>query len=158
MKTSIAFILLASFACFAQDASDITTEIEVLHRDNNRKNDVRVETTYRGNTEVMVTVYRPNKDGVMALSSRTYFSNGKAVMVESDDDRDGRLKYITVFEPDKDGVEMFTREADGTVKPVSTLSLDAHKRLRALTEETYQKFQKSVEELKRLLEEKNAGR
>ncbi len=46
----------------------------------------------------------------MALYSRTYISNEKAVIVESDDDRDSRLKDITVFEPDKDSVEIFTRE------------------------------------------------
>ena len=139
MKTIVAFILLAGFACFGQDASDITTKIKEVHPDTNRKNDIRVETTYRGNTEVMVTTYRPNKDGVMALYSRTYFSNGKAVMVESDDDHDGRLKYITVFGSGKDDVEMFTREADGTVKPVSTQRLDTLKKQRAMFAEIYQK-------------------
>src|SRR5262245_51901571 len=150
----IVFILLTGFACLGQDATGITTKVKVVDANNDGKNVVRVEITYRGDTEVMVTTFRPNKEGVMALYSRTYFANGKAVMIESDDDRDGRLKYLTIFGPTEDDVEMFTREADGTVKPVITQRLDILKKQRAIFRDLEQK---AMEGKKRPLDENKDG-
>ena len=55
-------------------------------------------------------------------------------MAESDEDGDGSLESITVFRPDTDDFEMFTRQADGTVRPVSTQKLDSIKRQEAVAE------------------------
>lgn len=151
MKTLLAaFILLTGFTSFGQDASDITTRVMVVDPNQDGKNVIRVETTYRGNTKVMVTTFRPNKKGVMALYSRTYFANGKATMVEEDDDGDGTLSHFAVFGQSKDDVEMFKRESDGTVKPVSSQALDTLKRQRAVMENL---LQSALEEKKHLLEE-----
>ena len=151
MKTLVAaFILLTGFASFGQDASGIKTKVKVVDPDHDGKNVIRVETTYRGNTEVIVTTFRPNKKGVMALYSRTYLANGKATMVEEDDDGDGTLSYFVVFGPGKDDVEMFKRQTDGTVEPVSSKRLETLKVQRAAMEEVQQKF---LEDKKRPLED-----
>jgi hypothetical protein len=61
-------------------------------------------------------------------------------MVESDDDGDGTLESIAVFNPDTDNFEMFTRQPDGSVKPVSTQKLDSIKRQTAVANETTRKL------------------
>ncbi len=134
MKTLVAFLLLVAFGCYGQDTSGITNKVTEIDRDKDGKIDVRIETAYRGKTKVMMTMSRRNHLGVLAVSSRSYLADGKLVMVESDEDGDGTLESITIFKPDTDSFEMFTRLPDGTVKPVSTKKLGSIKRQKSVAD------------------------
>jgi len=139
MKTLIAFLLLLALTSYADNSSGITNKMTEIDRDKDGKIDVRIETVYRGKTKVMMILSRRNPQGVMAVT-RSYLADGKLVMAESDEDGDGSFESITVFRPDTDSFEMFTRQADGTVKPVSTQKLDSIKRQKALADESLGKL------------------
>jgi hypothetical protein len=134
MKTHVAFLLLVAFGCCGQDTSGITNKVTEVDLDEDGKMDVRIETLYRGKTKVMMIMSRRNQEGVMAVTARSYLADGKLVMVESDEDGDGTLESVTVFEPDTDRFEMFTRQPDGAVKPVSTQKLDFIKRQKTVAD------------------------
>ncbi len=134
MKTLVAFLLLVAFGCWAQETSGITNKVTEIDRDKDGKIDVRIETFYRGKTKVMMIISRRNQQGAMAVISRSYLADGKLVMVESNEDGDGTFESIAVFRPDADSFEMFTRQPDGTVKPVSTQKLDSIKRQKAVAD------------------------
>ncbi len=134
MKALVTLLLLVCLTCFGQDASGITNKVTEIDRDKDGKIDVRIETAYRGKTKVMMTMSRRGQQGVMAIQSRSYFAEGKMVMVESDEDADGTLESITVFRTDTDDFEMFTRQADGTARPVSTEKLDSIKKQKAVAD------------------------
>ena len=99
---------------------------------------------------------RRNQQGTMAVTSRSYLADGKLVMVESDEDDDGTLESIIVFKPDTDSFEMFTRQPDGTVKPVNTQKLDSTRRQKAVAEasmrELFEGSEKTDKEIGDLLE------
>jgi hypothetical protein len=52
-------------------------------------------------------------------------------MMESDDHKSGKLDTVVVYNPGKDDMEVFTRQADGSVKPVSARTLQAYKQQNA---------------------------
>jgi hypothetical protein len=101
-------------------ASDITNKVTV-HELDGGKSRLRSETVYRGKTPIL-RVLRTTRDGV-TKTSRSYEVGGSLVMIESDEDGDGHFESITLFRPGTDDLEMFTREPDGSVKPVSTRTL-----------------------------------
>ncbi len=140
MKTLAGILLLISFGCCGQDTSGNTNRVTEIDRDKDGKIDVRIETVYRGNTKVMMIMSHRNRQNVMAVTTRSYLADGKLVMVESDEDADGTLESITVFRPDTDSFEMFTRQADGSVKPVSTQKLDSIKRQKAVADTSMREF------------------
>ena len=144
MKTLIAFLLLVAFGCRGQDTLGITNKVTEIDRDKDGKMDVRIETVYRGRTKVKIIMSRRNQQGVMAVISRSFLADGKLVMVESDEDGDGSLESVTVFRPDADSFEMFTRQPDGSVKPVITQKLDSIKRQKAVADASMKElFEKS---------------
>jgi hypothetical protein len=125
MKILIILIL----SCVSLYGSDITTTTNIVgdittkiseRTGKDGKPDLHIEMVYRGKIKVLRIVSRLNKQGTLAVVSRSYLVDGKLEMVESDDDGDGTLESITVFNPDTDNFEMFTRQPDGSVKPVST--------------------------------------
>jgi hypothetical protein len=134
MKILVAFLLLVAFGCCGQDTSGITNKVTEVDRDNDGRIDIRIEMAYRGKAKVMMTMSRRNQQGVMKIESRSYLVGGELVMVESDQDGDGTFESITVFRPDTDSIEMFTRQPDGTVQPVSTKKLDSNKRQKAVAD------------------------
>jgi hypothetical protein len=85
-----------------------------------------LETTYRGKTKVMSEMFRPNPQGVLVVTVRAYYADGTLVMTESDDHKTGKLDTITVFHSGADDMEVFTRQTDGSVKPVNTQTLQAY--------------------------------
>ena len=156
MKTLVAFLLLVAFACCGQGTSGITNKVTEIDRDKDGRIDVRIETFYRGKTKVMMLMSRRNQQGGMAVTDRSFLADGKLVMVESDEDGDGSLESVTVFRPDADSFEMFTRQSDGTVKPVSTQKLDSIRRQLAVTDATTRELfegpEKTDKEIGALLE------
>jgi hypothetical protein len=156
MKTLAAFLLLVAFGCCGQDTYGITNKVTEIDCDKDGKIDVRIETVYRGKMKVMMIMSRQNQQGVMAVTTRSYLAGGKLVMVESDEDGDGVFESATVFEPGTDRFEMFTRQPDGTVKPVSTQKLDSIRRQKAVADasmsELFDKPEMADKEIGDLLE------
>ena len=138
---------------------DITTKVsERTAKDG--KPEVRIESVYRGKARILQTLSRPNKQGRLAIVSRSYLVGGGLVMIESDEDGDGVFERISLYRPGTDDLEMFTRQPDGSLKPVSTEKLVAYKQQKAVTDKIVAgSFQKMTEtnmtdeELAKLLEE-----
>ena len=156
MKALAVLLLFVAFGCCGQEASTITNKVTEIDRDKDGKIDVRIETVYRGKTKVMMIMSRRNQQGVMAVTSRSYLADGKMVMVESDEDADGTLECITIFRPGTDRFEMFTRQPNGSVSPVSTQKLDSIKRQKAIADasmrELFDGSERTDEEIGDLLE------
>ncbi|MGA3285220.1 MAG: hypothetical protein ABSD57_12295 [Verrucomicrobiota bacterium] len=149
MKTlAILFLLCAS----VYGADTITTNVvgdittKVLERTaKDGKPEVRIETVYRGKTKILQILSRPNKQGTLAVVSRSYFVGGDLVMIESDEDGDGVFGRISLHNPGTADLEMFKRQPDGSVKPVSTQTLEATKKQMAVVNES----------MRELIEKKN---
>ena len=123
----------------AKIVGDITTKIsERAGKDG--KPDVRIETVYRGKTKVLQILSRRNKQGALTVVSRSYLVDGKLHMVESDENGDGFFESVAVFDTVANDFEMFTRQADGSVKPVSTEALEAIKKKKAAADESLGKL------------------
>jgi len=164
MKT-IAVLILFSVSLYGADITttntvgDITTKVSE-RTSKSGKPEVRIETLYRGKTRILQTWSRPDKQGRLAVVSRSYLVGGGLVMIEDDDNGDGLFERISLYRPGTDEVEMFTRQLDGSVKPVSTEKLVAYKQKTAATHKIMaESFQKATEtnmsdeELGKLLKE-----
>ncbi len=126
MKTLIVLLLFAATVCYADDSSDITSKVFEKTNQNGIVS-FRMVTTYRGKQKIMMETFRPNTNGILSLSSRSYLAGGDLVMTESDEHKTGSLDTIAVYRPGTDSMEVFTRQADGSVKPVSARTLSAYK-------------------------------
>ncbi len=133
------FLLLVTVACRAQDTNGITSKIFERDRDKDGKPDVRIETVYRGDKKVMLIWSKPNAQGVMTVTSRSYIAGGDLVSTESDEDGDGIFETIAVYRSGTSDMEVFTRQRDGSVKPVSARTLAVHKRQHAAISEFWDK-------------------
>ncbi len=143
MRTFIALLLFRLLTANAQDSSDITTKV------NERRNadgtvQSRIETTSRGKTPIL-RVLQSIKGGVTS-TTRIYRVGGDTVMMESDEDGDGLFETMVVYHPAKTDMEVFTRQRDGSVKPVSTQTLEAHKKQEVAWTEFWEKeFDKNTD-------------
>jgi hypothetical protein len=136
---SCASLFGADITTTTNNVGDITTKISERTAADGKPT-VRIETLYRGKAKVFQIVSHCNKQGTLAVVSRAYFVSGKLHMVESDDDGDGFFESVMVFDPTTGSFEMFTRQADGSVNPVSTQKLDAIKREKAMADESMEKL------------------
>jgi hypothetical protein len=132
MKT-LAILMLLCTSLYGADGmtttnvvGDITTQVYQQNSDDGKLH-LRRETVYRGKVEVMqsTTCY---KDGKPTRATRSYYLDGKLVMFEYDEDGDGFFESFSLYNTMTGSFEKFTREADGSVKPLSTGSLDAIKK------------------------------
>ena len=130
MRTFVIILLFVAIGCYAGDISEVTSKVfEKKGKDG--KVSFRMETTYRGKTKMMVEIFRPNAKGVLVISERSYLAGGDLVMTEADEYKSGKFDTIVVYHPGTDDIEVFTRLADGAVKPVSTQTLQAYKKQNA---------------------------
>jgi len=160
MKTLAILILLCASSYGADiTTTNITADITTKtfeRQDGDGKPSLRIETVYRGKTRVLRITSKRNRQGVMTVT-RGYFVGGKMVMAESDENGDGFFESIMTFDPVTDDFEVFIRQPDGAVKPISTQTLEATKKQTAVVDESLRKiFQKpnmSDQELSSLIEE-----
>src|ERR1043166_3808492 len=124
MKTLIIVLLLFAGRCSAGDSSDISRKV-FEKRGKDGKVSFRMETTYRGTKKVMMETFGPDANGVMVISSRSYVVGGALVMTEAGEHKSGKLDTIAVYHPGSHDMEFFSRRSDGSVKPVSTETLQA---------------------------------
>ena len=143
MKT-LALLILFCASVYGADTTttnivgDITTKVfERIAKDGKPK--MRIETVYRGGEIILQTVSQPNKQGRLVVFSRRYLVNGNVVMSECDNDGRGGFKSILLYQPGTDNLEIFHRQPDGTVKPVSTKYLELIKKQDAVVTEYMEK-------------------
>jgi hypothetical protein len=160
MKTLTMLILLCVSAYGADiTTTNITADITTKtfeRQGGDGKPDLRIETVYRGKTKVLVITSKRNKQGVMTVT-RGYLVGGKMVMAESDKNGDGFFESVVTFDPVTADFEVFIRQPDGSVKPISTQTLEATKKQTEVIDESlrniFQKPNMSDQELSRLIEE-----
>ena len=136
MRTlAILFLLCASVYGADTTTTNVVGDITTKVRERTAKDgkpEVRIETVYRGKTKILQIFSRPNKQGTLAVDSRSYLLGGDLVMSESDEDGDGVFERIALYHPGTADLEMFRRQSDGSVKPVSTQTLEAAKKQMAV--------------------------
>ena len=149
MRALLILLLFVAVRGLAADTSDITNRVFERHGTNDGRVDYRVEYVYRGKTKVLMVRSRRNRQGSLAVTSRGYLVGGDLVMTESDEDGDGVFETIAVYRPGTRDMEVFTRQPDGSVKPVSTQTLQAYKKQNAAISEFWDKaFDKKFDEKK----------
>jgi hypothetical protein len=111
------------------DSTDITTRVFERDTDKDGKPDYRMETFYRGEKKVMMIISRVNASGVMAVEARSYLVAGNLVLTEGDEDGDGMFESIMAIDPKTKDIEMFVRQADGSVRLASSRVVEAHKKM-----------------------------
>ena len=130
MRTFVIILLFVAIGCYAGDTPDITSKV-FEKKDKDGKISFRVVTTYRDKTKVMMETFRPDAQGALVISSRSYLAGGDLVATESDGHKSGKLDTVVVYHPGTDDMDVFIRQADGSVKPVSTQTLQANKKQNA---------------------------
>jgi hypothetical protein len=146
MKSLVAFLLLVTFDCCSQDTSGITNKVTEIDRNKDGKPDIRIETFYRGTDKVLVVWSESNSQGIMTVTSRSYYAGGDMVTIEGDENRDGVLETVAVYRSGTDDMEVFTRQRDGSVKPVNAQTLAAYKKQNAAISEFWNKaFDKNTD-------------
>ncbi len=131
--------LLLAFGCSTQNTNDVTRKVFERDRDKGGKRDFRVESIFRGKERVMVVWSKPNAKGVWSVTSRAYYVGGDMVAVESDEDGDGFFETLATYRSGTEEMEVFTRQRDGTVQPVSAKALAAFKKQSAAISEFFDK-------------------
>lgn len=126
----LAALILSCASLYGADnintnAPDITTKVLEREREGG-KTRLRLKTISRNN-EPILRILRTTRAGVTKVS-RSYEVGEGLVMVETDEDGDGLFEAFSLFRPGKKDMEMFIRQLDGTVKPVSTQTLLATKK------------------------------
>jgi hypothetical protein len=149
VRALVIFLLFVALRGLAVDTSDITNRVVERHGTNDGRVDYRVEYVYRGKSKVLAVMSRRNMQGLLAVTSRSYLVGGDLVMTESDEDGDGVFETIAVYRPGTDDMEVFTRQPDGSIRPVSTQTLQAYKKQNAAISEFWDKaFDKKFDEKK----------
>ena len=131
MKVIITVLLFCALGVAAQDTTSKVSE----KRNPDGTLRWRIETTSRGKTPIL-RVHQTFKAG-KTTATRSYMVGGEMVMLEADEDGDGLFETTIVYQPSKKDMEVFTREADGTPRPVSAQTLAAHKRQHAAIDELW---------------------
>ena len=140
MKTFITFLLFCAFTVCAQDTTNKVNE----RRNPDGTLRWRIETTSRGKTPIL-RVHQTFKAG-KTTTTRSYMVGGEMVMMEADEDGDSLFETTIVYHPPKSDMEVFTRERDGSVSPVSAQTLAAYKKQHAAITELWDKaFDKDMD-------------
>ncbi|MEI8291613.1 MAG: hypothetical protein WCH99_19265 [Verrucomicrobiota bacterium] len=122
MKILTPILCLAAFVaigCFANETNHVTSETHEF-RDKAGKLVGSYEDFFRGKDKIMMTTSSVNSQGKLALRSRTYFLHGDMVTTELAVRKDDKLDTILVYHPGKEGLEVFRRSSDGSVRPART--------------------------------------
>jgi hypothetical protein len=143
MKTLVIIMVMATTGCFAAENNSITSRTHddglffgfaskvvsgpphvaskiYEYKDKAGKCVGSMEQVYRGNDEIMMVMRSLNSLGDLVVSSRSYFIHGDMVMTEMATRKDDKLDTIIFRHPGSDDLEVFRRQADGSVRPAST--------------------------------------
>lgn len=119
--------LIVVCRCYAGDSSDIKTVIwDSPRHDEGGRPVAHEEKTFRGTEEILKTL-RMRTGGVIQ-TARFFTVSGDTVLIESDEGGSGKFDTLILYNRAKGGMEVFKRQADGSVKPVDEKTLAAFKR------------------------------
>lgn len=130
MKTVVFLVLLCSSVCASTTTTtnvvgDITTRI--YRRTGEEGIPVRrIETSYRGKTEILQTIIRHYNEGNHTSASHAYCVGGKMALTE--DVEGGKITDFTVSLAGTDDFELFSTQADGSLKPASNEQIELVKK------------------------------
>ena len=113
------FLALVTCACICRAQED-TTITSVVAPGKGGRPDIRCDSTYRGKKCIMRVFSEKRISGEFVAYARS-FQIAHAMLTESDEDRDGFFETLAIID-DTDGrsfVEVFKREHDGSVHPVT---------------------------------------
>jgi len=146
MRTYVALLLLVTATiCHAADTSSITNKITEIDRDKDGQIDNRIETVHRGEAKVMMTMSRLNAKGELKAYVRSFLVDGQLRMTESDEDNDGFFERLCLYAPDTGSMDLFKRQPDGSVTPVSAAELELWKKMHALQEDVSKAMRSVIE-------------
>ena len=140
MKTLFTFLLCCAFTVCAQDTTNKVNE----RRNPDGTLRWRIETTSRGKTPLL-RIHQTFNAG-RTNTTRSYMVGGEMVMMEADENGDGLFETTIVYRPSKSDMEVFRRESDGSVRPVSDRTLAAYKKQHAAITDLWDKaFDKDID-------------
>jgi len=123
-------VLVASIVvccCYAGDSSDIKTVIwDSPRHDESGRPIAHKEEIFRGKEKILETL-RMTTGGVIR-TGRFFIVSGDTVLIESDEDGNGKFDTLILYNRAKGGMEVFKCQPDGFVKPVDEKTLAAFKR------------------------------
>ena len=122
-------ILLAATSGMAQNANDPIREVS--DRDKDGKPDFRVESFSRDGQRLMTVYSRLTPQGTWVVTSRAFHAGGAIIATETDKDQDGFFESLVVNNTGTDEMEGFTRQRDGSIKPMPQQALDASRKRKA---------------------------
>jgi hypothetical protein len=158
MKALAFLFLFCGAACGAETVTtNVVGDVTTVITERTGPRPRRFETSYRSKKKIMFVMASLNGSGKRDVSC-IYFADGDMLLNEVDDDGDGFFEEVAIFMPNTDDMEIFTREKDGSVKPVSTEKIRLVKKVIATTSETndklfFSKKKPSVEEIGKLLKQ-----
>ncbi len=156
MRYLLMILLAVTTGCNGQETNGITKKVIEHDKNKDGKPDIRIETVFRHGERIMVSWSKPDAKGDLRVSSRSYFVGGDMVTTESDDDKDGIFKTFVVYRAGSKEIEVFSRQRDGLVAPVSGQSLAAYKKQLAAINEFWDKAldtNTSIDKSMQLMEE-----
>jgi hypothetical protein len=112
-KIAVTVAVTVVLGLFATELPQVRTKKESFPQKH-----LTIQKTYRGNQRIMVEMDNNGK------KTRGFSVNGKIVAIEADEDGDGFWESLMVFDPDTGEFEVFAREKDGAVSPVSSERLE----------------------------------
>lgn len=141
MKALTVFCLIAmisyGFSAGADSTNEISTKIVETARDSGRIR-LRILTTFRGKQRSIVEIQKITLAATNV--TRSFYAGSHLAMIESDDDADGVFESFCLFREGSRDFEMFNRNPNGTVSPVSGRILEATKRKLKAADEAVDKL------------------
>jgi hypothetical protein len=125
MKPMLILLLSCTLSWSADTKNDDSQEItsKVFEHDYNcGKTHSRTEAFYRGKARQHILLTNRTTEGGVTKTSRGY-SVGDMLVTEADEDGDGIYETLIIENTKTNELEMFSRKADGSVRPVDAKTL-----------------------------------
>ena len=155
MRALLIVTFFTALSCRAEDTPEITSKVSEK-KDSEGKATSRIEMVFRGKTKVMMIISDRNAQGALVVTSRGYLVGGSLIMTESDANSDGVFERLTIYDTNKHDMEVFSRQHDGSMRPVDTHTLQACKTQIAAISQFWDKaFEKDMDgyKMRELLQE-----
>lgn len=137
LKISLLLLVFVTAGCGAkkdtmQDDSGLTTKVVEFEKPQVGK--VRIEKTFRGHDEILYRMI------TRKATTQALLLHGEPRYIEADNDGDGFFESVLLPGASGGDFEEFTRQPNGTLKPVSTPALETIRRQKAVADESLSKL------------------
>lgn len=143
-------LCLCTSSC-GQEVDTVVKKVFEQDKDKDGAPDLRIETHTRGETRVFIRMERKLQNGAWSVT-QSYLVSGEIFSVEEDEDGDGFFETLIVFNPPKNGLEVFLREKDGSTVVASADVKASYQKMLGAVDEFWDQDpsaldEKTVEEL-----------